>query len=421
MASVTTRDADRQFRFSWRHPIIRNAMSLYGARLAGYLLPLVTVPYLARVLHPAGLGLVVYGQSFALWMALIVEYGFNFSATREVARHRDEPSRLAQIVADVMGAKLLLVLLVCGITLLIWKYVPIFRQHPAYLLLGLLYAVCSGLTPFWFYQGIERLVWPSVLDIGTRALAAVGVFLWIHTPAHGWIALALQAGGSVLSASLLLAALRRRVAFPWPGVRRVTAALRDGWYIFVFRSVNNLCTLTNIFLLGLLMTPVHVGYYGGVVKLVGALLGLQGPISQALYPRITYLTQHDPARAARMTRASLLLMATFGIVTCLIVAAFAPFWIHLLLGARYAAATPILRLMALEIPIIAVGDVLGIQRMLPRGMDKQLSVVTLAGLALDVALVFLLVPAFHAPGMAGVEVITTLMITLGLYVMLKRK
>src|SRR5512134_3862244 len=93
------------------HPIVRNALSLYGVQAAEMLLPLIAVPYLARVLRPEGWGLVVFAQSFAGWLSLLLEYGFNLSATREIARHRDRPAELTRIISGVTGAVVLLALL----------------------------------------------------------------------------------------------------------------------------------------------------------------------------------------------------------------------------------------------------------------------------------------------------------------------
>src|ERR1051326_2269228 len=91
-----------------RHPVVQNALALYSVQFAEYALPLITVPYLARVLQPAGWGMVVYAQNFSVWLVLVLEYGFSFSATREIARHRDDPKKQADVAAGVIGANALL-------------------------------------------------------------------------------------------------------------------------------------------------------------------------------------------------------------------------------------------------------------------------------------------------------------------------
>ncbi|WP_461786004.1 oligosaccharide flippase family protein, partial [Prosthecobacter sp.] len=94
-----------------RQKLVQNALALYGVTIANALLPLVLIPYLARVLRPDAWGMVLFAQTAAIWLGLLVEYGFAYSATREVARHMEQLEKLRQIVAEVMGGKILL----CGI------------------------------------------------------------------------------------------------------------------------------------------------------------------------------------------------------------------------------------------------------------------------------------------------------------------
>ena len=85
------------------HSVAKNAAALYAIQFAGYIVPLVTLPYLSRVLGPAGFGLLLFSQSFALWASMIIEYGFNLSATRDVARclaHDVRPS-ISSLTSDV--------------------------------------------------------------------------------------------------------------------------------------------------------------------------------------------------------------------------------------------------------------------------------------------------------------------------------
>ena len=76
-----------------------------GVTIANSILPLVMVPYLARVLGPGAWGMVLFAQAVAAWPTLIVEFGFVFSATRDIARHSDDPAKLREIVSEVMTCK----------------------------------------------------------------------------------------------------------------------------------------------------------------------------------------------------------------------------------------------------------------------------------------------------------------------------
>jgi len=88
--------------------VLHNIASLYGAHMVNYVVPLATIPYLVRTLGASSWGLVAMAQGFGAYLGLVVEYGFNFSATREVARHWNSPQRIRELLAGVTGAKLIL-------------------------------------------------------------------------------------------------------------------------------------------------------------------------------------------------------------------------------------------------------------------------------------------------------------------------
>src|SRR5690606_30878863 len=125
----------------------------YAVQIAGYVVPLITLPLLARVLGAEEYGRVAFAQSFALWMSLIIEYGFNLSATRDVAKHRAAKETLARLVTSVLGAKGVLALVTLGLSGIALALVPAFRERPVYLAGAWLLCVANGMTPYWYFQG----------------------------------------------------------------------------------------------------------------------------------------------------------------------------------------------------------------------------------------------------------------------------
>ncbi len=93
-----------------RSPTLRNLLYLYAVQAANYLFPLITLPYLARVLGPEGFGKLALAQALALYLYAFLEYGYQFTATREVARNREDRAELGKIAAGVLHARLLLLL-----------------------------------------------------------------------------------------------------------------------------------------------------------------------------------------------------------------------------------------------------------------------------------------------------------------------
>jgi polysaccharide transporter, PST family len=403
----------------FRHTLVQNALSLYGVQIATYVVPLVTIPYLARVLGAAGWGLVAFAQAFGSWVALVGEYGFSLSGTREIARHRDDPEKMTQIVAGVLGAKTLLAVASIVTALGAFWFVPIFRQHPRLLLASVVWASAQVFNMIWVFQGLERMRFVAALDISAKVVATVLVFLVVHRPEDGWRVLVVQGLGFGLSSVICMRMLYRLIPFRMPNRVSVSEALRMGWSMFLFRSSVSLYTTANVFILGLFVSPQLVGYYAGAEKVSRGFLGLLNPLNQTLYPRLSHLVHHAQNRAARLARIAAVLMGAASIALAALIFFAAPLLVRVILGHDFQSAVPIVRILSALVPLVACGNVLGLQWMLPLGMDRAFNKIILTAGFINLFLALILAPRFKDMGMAWAVVIAEAFVSVSMYLCLR--
>ncbi|CAB3389560.1 flippase [Kyrpidia spormannii] len=403
-----------------RHALVHNVLALYGVNIANYFFPLITVPYLARVLGPEEWGMVAFAQAFGQYINLVVEYGFDLSATREVARTRDSLERRADLIAGVLGAKVVLASIVLGVVFVICHWVPPFREHSKVLWAGVFWALAMAFTLRWYFQGLERMRLVAVLDVSAKALAVLGILLLVQGPKDGWKVLVLQGVGSLAATLMTFVFAYREVPVRLLNWGKVTEVLRLGWTMFLFRSSVSLYSVGNSFVLGLFAPPQVVAYYAGAEKISKAFLGFLGPITQALYPRLSYLAQSSRHEAARLARIGVIVMALSGAFTGLVIFVSASLLVRILLGEGYDAAVGVLRLLALLPPLIALSNVLGIQWMLPLGLDRPFNIIILVAGVLNLCLAVILAPHFAELGMAWAVVVSEAFVTASMYLVLRR-
>src|SRR5258708_7374813 len=173
--------------------VVRNALDLYALQLGGFLLPLATIVFLARRLGPEGWGSLAFMQAYAGYVMLVVTYGFNYSATREVARHRDDPDQLAGLIAGVLGAKLALSVLTVALAVRLSVVVAPVHRHEELLWPAILWALSLSFSLRWFYQGLERMAFVARWETAARVLALAGILLAVRSPADTWKVLPIQA------------------------------------------------------------------------------------------------------------------------------------------------------------------------------------------------------------------------------------
>jgi len=404
-----------------RSKLAGDTLTLSTAHLVGLLTPFITVPYLARVLRPEGFGILIFAQSFGLWLVLVVEFGFDLSGTRVVSRIRQDSHSLAKTVLGIQSAKIIVLFLVIPLVITAFFTVPLFAENPAYLIWGFLYAGSRGLSPNWYFLGQERMAVPAFLEASGKVLATLGVFLLVHSPEDGWRVLALQAFG--LGSATFCMTLWMHSEVPWarPSLMAGFRTLKESTGIFVFRGASGLYMQANAFILGLLVAPSVVGFFGGAERIVRAAISLLQPLSQAFFPRVSHSVLKDTTEAGRLLQLSFFWIGGLGVVMGLTSFLAAPVLVNLLLGPGYDTAIPILQVLSVLAPIIGVGTVFGIQWALPMGLEFQFSVLVLFAGVLNILLALILVPSLEGMGMAGSVVIAEALVVVGLILLFKRK
>jgi PST family polysaccharide transporter len=380
--------------------LLQNVAALYGVQIGRKLIPLVTIPYLARVLGIAGWGKIAFVTAVAEFVVIAIEFGFNLSATREIARHRNSPAKCGEVMSGVLGAQALLALVGVTLALMASRWIPLLHDNPALLMGGLVYGVSQGFAPLWFFQGLERLRLSSALEIGGKLSTLCGMFLFIHSPADTWKWMVLVSIAPTISTIVALSLAYQTIPLRRPTFRLVSTALRMGWPMFVFRSAESLYGVGNALLLGLFATPEIVGYFAAAEKISKAAYGLLTPIRDSLFPRISHLAKSGGAGAAALAKQGAAVMIGGGLLLGTGIFAAAPTLIRLVLGGEYAPAISALRILACLPVLLAITNSAGMQWLLPFGKDAVINrIIILAGL-LNLALSLFLAPRFAHLGMA---------------------
>ena len=401
--------------------VARNAASLYAVQFCRKIFPLISIPYLARTLGPAGWGTVAFVQSLSEFLVLWIEFGFNLSATRDIAHHRYSPEECGRIATGVMGAQILLAITGAAMAGFVALQFPALRGDSRLIAAGLIYAVAQGLMPLWFFQGLERLTSAAILEVIGKALALAGLFLLVHGTTDSWKVLALQAIAPGISGIAGLWMARRSFRLCNPSWNLVGDALRSGWRMFVFRSGESLYGVGNAFILGLFAPPTMVGYFAGADKLTRAAGGLLNPIKDAIYPRITLLTRHAPERAARLLRIGAVLMVSGGAALTCILFLGAPFLVNRIMGPQFDPAVNVVRIMSLLPLLLSITNSVGLQSLLPMRRDREINSIILRAGAINVLLAFFVAPRWAHNGMAGTVIVAETFVCLSMIAAARRK
>jgi len=269
--------------------LISNFSSLLLLKITTYIFPLITLPYLVRVLKIETYGFVMFAQSFIMFLNILVDFGFNLSATREIAVHRDNKKKLTEIFSSVMIIKGFLVALSFIILAILLFTIDKFTPHWKLYMCTFLIIVGHALFPIWYFQGLEKMKYITIVSITSKLLFTVTIFIFIHSQSDYLFVPILNGSGLITGSLLSLWILNKQFkqSFAFQKYTILKQYFIDSLQFFLSRVSVSLYTTINTVIIGIFTNNTMVGYYSIADKLYIVIQSIYGPINQVLYPFIS--------------------------------------------------------------------------------------------------------------------------------------
>jgi len=403
--------------------LIGNISSLFVLQAANYIFPLITLPYLVRVLGPDKFGLYIFAQIFIQYFIIFTDYGFNYTATRQVSIERDNIEKCSEIFSAVMLIKLGLTIISFGLLTAIIFIFPKFGSDWLLYYSAFLLVVGNAIFPQWLFQGMERMKYIAIINIIIRTLATAALFIFIQSESDYILAVLIVSLSSVLIGliGLIGAVVLFHLTPAVPSLSLIKQFLIDGWSLFISTAAISLYTISTIFVLGIFSSNTVVGYFGAAEKIVRAARGLIGPITQAIYPHISAIVSKSKNEAVVFLRKTLRWMSLGSFVLSAGLFFMAETIVTLGLGPDYKESVILIRIMSLLPFIIALSNVSGVHTMLAFGFNKTFSRVVISAGLLNTVLIFPLVILYQAEGAAVAIMISELFVVTAMFINLGRK
>ncbi|GHD66837.1 flippase [Jeongeupia chitinilytica] len=383
-----------------------NIFALYLVQGLNYLVSLVTFPFLARTLGADGFGVQSYAFAVVQYGVLLTDFGFNLSATREVAIARGDTAAIARVFWRTNVAKAMLMCVSCVSLAVAIGTVPEWREHAPVFWLSLLYVVSSVFFPIWYFQGLELMRAASLLTVAGRVVVLGALLLMVRGPDDVAIAVVLQALPAFVAGAYWWCTGHGAPRPAWVAPTRadIGASLKAGWPLFLSALSTNLYTTSTAVLLGWFASPVQVGYFAAANKLTYTVQGLIGPLVQATYPRIAQLASHDKPAAVALIGKAFRMQGAAGLGLTLVLMLGAPWIVPLLLGKGMLDSVETLIWLSPVVLLGALSYVYGLQSLLPFGDERYYSKVLVAAGVVNVGLLLLLLPGRGAVAAAQIVV-----------------
>jgi PST family polysaccharide transporter len=380
--------------------VASNTAWLMIAQIGGLVIPLIELPVLAHALGQQGYGQVLYALGIALTASVFVEFGFNFSAARNVVKAQDNQHQLAQLVSNVLLAKLMLSLVVgIVVAILIFSSVGATTIPHHWFIWISVFILAFGFTPLWYYIGLERLILPALLDLGLRSIGLIFTIVLVSTPAHAQRVLAIQATVGIINTLLPTLLIIRSTGLGRINFTGAVTVLKESWELFLYKGAQSIMGSIASTLLGLLGGARAVGAFVPAEKLVKAASGLAGPVLNAAFPHLVRLQANSARDAKKMVGLILIGLLTATTLFALLTVWLAPWIVNIVFGPGYGDAIELLRILVWVVPLRIGNMVLAILWFIPSGKERIASRAMMLNITIICFLAFLLVPVWGGLGM----------------------
>lgn len=354
--------------------VIENLSYVSILQLFNMLVPLLVYPYLIRVLGKETYGVVIFAQAVVGYFIILVGFGFNITATKEISIYRDNKEKINEIFSNVFILKGVLFLSCVIIFYFVLSFIPEAKEYSSLFYLTLYLCLYEWLFPVWYFQGIEEMKYITILNVVSRGVFFILIFIFIKNKNDYLLYPIISGIGAIIASILALMILffKYQIRFVKPTIRTLKFYLSDSFPVFLSTLSAQIFAGSNKVIIGSFFGMTDVAYYDLAEKLVNLLRLPQALITQVLFPKIS--KDKDVYFVKRIFKISII----GNLITYALLFIFNKPIIILLGGEDMLNASPIVSVLALIAPLTVFTTVFGTQLLLAFGYNKEFSKVVIS-------------------------------------------
>ena len=336
--------------------ILTNIASLGLLQMANYVIPILVIPFVVRALGADGFGKASYAQNIITYLTVLVNFGFDYSATRDIAINKEDAIKRREIFWSVISHKVILLLIsFLALGLMYFTFPRVTEDLPLYIYAALV-NVGFVFFPTWFFQGIEKMGKMAIFNFVSRAFGGALVVLLVREASDYRLYLFLNSIVYVfVGVVAFLYIIKKYDLLPYTYQKvEFKSSFTKSFPIFI----NTLCamfyTIFGMTLLGNYVSDAELGIYAGAYKIIYAFVMLSSmPISVALYPAMSKAFNESLEKGFASLKKSIAIVAPLAMLMCAGIWLFAPLLVKLFLGDGFDESIYLLRLFS-PLPLLII-------------------------------------------------------------------
>jgi len=354
-----------------------NIFALLILQGSNYLIPLITYPYLSRVLDVVGVGKYGVILSIIQYLTMFIDFGFNLTSTKRIATSRDK-QQITSVFWATMFCKFILYLISCIIVLVIFINSDTLKIDGA-IIFAVVQLFGVVIFPVWFFQGIEKLQYVTLCTVFSRALILPFIFLFVQSEDDLWVAIFIQSLTYIscgIVAIVFIYKLKVITKFEFKATE-IFNSFRDSMPIYVGNVAISLYTLSTPLIINYFSNGFEVGLYSSADKIRSAAMGCMLILGNAIYPRVNRLFKEDRKKAFKFIQKVFFYQCAISLIIVLFFMITSGLVTNILLGDSFMGAELIVKIMSPLYLFIPLSVIFCNYILLPLGYQKEYVVLPL--------------------------------------------
>jgi O-antigen/teichoic acid export membrane protein len=386
------------------------------------LFPLISFPYLSRIIGPEGIGKINFATSFVSYFIMLSSIGVPLYGIREIARVRKNKENLISTTQELFILHFAVSIVVyIGFIGIIYLNGKLYDEKLLFFITSFS-IILTALGVDWLYQGLEKYEYITIRSLVFSFLSLCAIFIFIHNKEDYILSSAITVFAT-LGSSILNFYKARKIIFvqrtrKWDFKRH----LKSLTTIYIMNFIISIYIQLDTVMLGFLSSPVNVGYYSSAIKITRVLLMIVSSIGTVLLPRLSfYIANEMKAEFDELITKSIMVVFFLSLPTVISEILLSNEIIIFFAGIKFLPAASCMAISAPIIFFIGLTNIFGIQILFPLGFEKKVVISALIGAIISLTLNFILIPRFAHVGAAIATLMTELTVFLIQMLILKNK
>ncbi|MDO5104866.1 oligosaccharide flippase family protein [Capnocytophaga sp.] len=346
--------------------LLENFISLSLLQIVGYVLPFFTLPYIAKVIGVENFGTLAFATSVIVFFQTLVDYGFNYTGVRDIARVKDNKEQTSFIFSKIMIARLVLTVASFLLLLLMILFIPQFQRNSTVLLCTFLLVPGYAIYPEWFFQAIEKMKYSSVISTIIKILFTASIFIFVRER-EDYIYIPIINGLGFFVAGIgafYFIIIKYKYRFVRVSVKDIFNAISGSTNMFISLILPNLYTNMSTIFLERFWGKFSTGIFDAGNRFINISQQITNVLSRTFYPFLS----------RRMDKHSFYEVMSFSIsvVVSLVLFFGADFIVYNFYSPAYSEAATVIKIMAISPIFIFMMNAYGTNYLVLKGQERIL-------------------------------------------------